>query len=59
MGDADVTAKKERAIRYCKAVSEWGKANGYKQWQYLFIPAGEIHSTSSFKQLAKRFIKSI
>lgn len=23
MGDADVIAKKERAIRYCKAVSEW------------------------------------
>lgn len=59
MGDADVTAKKERAVRYCKAVSEWGKANGYKQWQYLFIPAGEIHSNSSFKQLAKRFIESI
>ena len=55
MGDTDVAAKKERAIRYCKAVSEWGKANGYKQWQYLFIPAGEIHSNSSFKQLARRF----
>ena len=55
MGDTDVAAKKERAIRYCKAVSEWGKANGYKQWQYLFIPAGEIHSNSSFGQLARRF----
>lgn len=55
ISDADVIAKKERAIRYCKAVSEWGKANGYKQWQYLFIPAGEIHSNSSFGQLARRF----
>ncbi len=52
ISDADVIAKKERAIRYCKAVSEWGKANGYKQWQYLFIPAGEIHSNFSFGQLA-------
>ena len=26
-----------------------------KQWQYLFIPAREIHSNSSFAQLAKRF----
>lgn len=59
LGDEDVIAKKERAIRYCKAVSEWGKANGYKQWQYLFIPAGEIHSNSSFGQLAKRFSESI
>lgn len=51
----DVVAKKERAIRYCKTVSEWGRANGYKQWQYVFIPAGEVHSNSSFGQLAKRF----
>lgn len=57
MEDADVIAKKERAIRYCKAVSEWGKANGYKQWKYLFIPAGEIHGNSSFGQLAKRFVE--
>lgn len=59
ISDADVIAKKERAIQYCKAVSEWGKANGYKQWQYLFIPAGEVHSNSSFGQLAKRFSESI
>ena len=57
MGDTDVIAKKERAIQYCKAVSEWGKANGYKPWQYLFIPAGEIHGNSSFGQLAKRFVE--
>ncbi len=55
IGDADVIAKKERAIRYCKVVSEWGKVNGYKQWRYLFIPAGEIHGNSSFGQLVKRF----
>lgn len=55
INDVDVIAKKERAIRYCKAVSEWGRANGYKQWKYLFIPAGEIHGNSSFGLLAKRF----
>ena len=59
ISDMDVIAKKERAIQYCKAVSEWSKANGYKQWQYLFIPAGEIHINSSFGQLAKRFSESI
>ena len=57
MEKSDVTAKKERAVRYCKAVSAWGKVNGYKQWQHLFIPAGEIHSNSSFGQLAKRFVE--
>lgn len=51
----DVIAKKNRAIKYCEAVSRWGKANGYKEWQYLFIPSKQIQENSSFEQLAKRF----
>lgn len=53
----DVLVKKERAISYCKIATEWGKANGYKEWKYLFIPAGQITSSSSFENLAKRFIE--
>lgn len=55
LNDPDVIAKKERGIQNCAAASRWGKANGYKEWQYLFIPAGQIQANSSFKQLAKRF----
>ena len=55
LNDPDVLAKKERAIQYCKASTEWGKANGYKEWRYLFIPSGEILSSSSFINLANRF----
>ena len=33
----------------------WGKANGYKQWKYLFIPSKQIMPNSSFMQLAKMF----
>lgn len=51
----DVVAKKKRAIKYCEVVSSWGKVNGYKEWQYLFIPSKQIHENSSFEQLAKRF----
>ncbi|WP_239257377.1 DEAD/DEAH box helicase [Listeria ilorinensis] len=51
----DVLAKKERAINYCRISTSWGKANGYKQWKYLFIPAGQIYSNSSFLNLAARF----
>lgn len=51
----DVIAKKNRAIKYCEVVSRWGKANGYKEWQYLFIPSKQIQESSSFEQLAKRF----
>ena len=53
--EANVIAKKERAIQYCAVASRWGKANGYKEWRYLFIPAGQIRLTSSFMVLAERF----
>lgn len=53
--DPDVIAKKERGIQYCAVASRWGKANGYKEWHYLFIPAGQILPNSSFAQLAERF----
>lgn len=55
--DPDVTAKKNRAVQFCAAASRWGKANGYKEWQYLFIPSKEVKISSSFMQLAKRFKK--
>ena len=53
--DPDVIAKKKRGIQYCEVASRWGKANGYKEWKYLFIPSKEIMPNSSFVQLAKRF----
>ena len=51
--DPDIIAKKERGIQYCKTASSWCK--GYKEWRYLFIPAGQISRNSSFAQLAERF----
>lgn len=53
--DADVIAKKERAIQYCAAASRWGAANGYKKWQYLFIPSKQVAVNSSFMHLAGQF----
>lgn len=55
--DAGVIAKKERAIQYCKVASDWGNANRYKEWQYLFIPSAQIMESSSFKNLAERFME--
>lgn len=55
LNDPDVVAKKKRAIQYCEVVTRWGKANGYKQWQYLFIPSRQVLANSSFIQLAKQF----
>lgn len=55
LNDPDVLAKKDRGTTYCEVASRWGKANGYKQWKYLFIPSKQIMPNSSFMQLAKRF----
>lgn len=55
LGDPDVIAKKERGIQYCEVATRWGKANGYKEWRYLFIPSKQVMPSSSFKQLADRF----
>ena len=55
LNDPDVIAKKRRGIQYCEVATRWGKANGYKEWQYLFIPSKQVMPNSSFKQLAQRF----
>ena len=55
INDPDVLAKKERGIKYCEVASRWGRANGFKDWRYLFIPAREIRASSSFRQLIQRF----
>lgn len=51
----DVIAKKKRAEQYCRVATAWGKANGYKEWHYLFIPSLQIQPNSSFMVLAQRF----
>lgn len=58
LNDPDVISKKKRGIQYCEVASRWGKANGYKEWRYLFIPSKQVMPNSSFIQLAKRFEES-
>ena len=55
LNDPDVLAKKKRGIQYCEVASRWGKANGYKEWRYLFIPSKQVMPNSSFMQLARQF----
>lgn len=55
LNDPDVIAKKKRGIKYCEVATRWGKANGYKEWRYLFIPSKQVMPNSSFIQLAQRF----
>lgn len=55
LNDPDVIAKKKRAMQYCDVATRWGNANGYKKWQYLFIPSKQVMPNSSFMQLAEQF----
>lgn len=55
LNDPDVIAKKKRGIQYCEVATRWGKANGYKEWRYLFIPSKQVMPNSSFMQLTKQF----
>lgn len=55
INDPDVIAKKKRGIHYCEVATRWGKANGYKERRYLFIPSKQVMPNSSFIQLAQRF----
>ena len=55
LNDPDVIAKKKRGIQYCEVATRWGKANGYKEWRYLFIPSKQVMPNSSFMQLARQF----
>lgn len=54
--DIDVIAKKDRALQYCKIASEYNKAQGHKEFRYIFIPHDEVSSNSSFNNLKNRFI---
>ncbi len=55
LNDPDVIAKKNRGIKYCETASRWCKANGYKEWEHLFIPSQQVQDTSTIANLAQRF----
>lgn len=57
LNDADVIAKGKMAVKYCEVVSNWAKANGRKEWRYIFIPSKEIQISSSIASLVQRFIQ--
>lgn len=55
INDADVLAKKEAAIKYCKYATEFTSQNSGKQWKYLLVPHTEISRTINFDLLIARF----
>lgn len=52
----DVLAKKERAVSYCKLVSDWAESSGTKKWKHVFIPSSKILDSSTFKYLVEKYV---
>jgi type III restriction enzyme len=42
MTDADVLAKKDAAVRWCKHATKYAVSNSGKPWQYALIPHDAI-----------------
>ena len=56
LDEKDVLLKKERAISYCKLVSQWASDKNMKEWRHLFIPASKITESSTFKFLSEKYV---
>ena len=55
INNPDVPEKEKAGIKFCKLASAWGASNGFKEWRYLFIPAGNFNAGSTFGQIAQKF----
>lgn len=56
LDEKDVLLKKERAVSYCKLVSQWASDKDMKEWRHLFIPASKISESTTFKYLSDHYI---
>lgn len=54
--DSNVVAKKDKAIEYCKKVSEWAIATKSKEWRYVLITSIKITESTTFKNLSEQYI---
>lgn len=55
INDADVLAKKEAAIKYCKYATEFTSQNNGKPWKFLLVPHNEISRTINLALLISKF----
>lgn len=57
LNNSNDIAKSNKAVIFCEVASNWSKANGRKQWKYIFISSKEINISLTFEKLSERFIK--
>lgn len=57
MEAADVKAKADAAVTWCKNASEYSQAQGGKPWKYLLVPHDAVAHNATLSVLAGRFVK--
>jgi type III restriction enzyme len=55
MDDAEVQAKKDAAVQWCRHATRHTVSNGGKPWQYLLIPHDMIAENMTLMGLASQF----
>jgi type III restriction enzyme len=55
MEDAEVLAKRDVAVQWCKQASEHARTYGGKPWKYLLIPHNVIADNMTLEVLAQQF----
>ncbi len=58
MADADVVAKKDAAVKWCKHASDHAATHTGKKWRYLLIPHDAIAENMTLDGLAKQYAVS-
>ena len=55
LGDADVLAKKDVAVTWCRRASEFLTAHGGKPWRYVLVPHDAVLLNFTLETLAQQF----
>jgi len=55
MTDADVLAKRDAAVKWCRQASEYANSHGGKPWKYALIPDDAISTNMTLVGLVERY----
>jgi type III restriction enzyme len=58
IGDAEVLAKRDAAVDWCRHASDHAKSYGGKSWTYLLVPHDVIAENMTIEGVAKRYTQA-
>ena len=57
MDSADVKAKSDATVTWCKNASKYSQAQGGKPWKYLLVPHDAVASNATLTAIGDRFVR--